>query len=551
MKLKNIMSTQGRKRLFALISVSAVVLAIALNLLITHLGLQGSLYLDMTSEGLYTLTDAMKRECDFIDELDDDERCVKITFCADPDTLIASETTRVTYFMALKLASRYDNLEVETVNVEYNPTALAGYKSTSLKTINQSDVIVSYGDRYRIASASRFWVTTSEDELWSYNGEYRMATLIKSVTAIDRPAAYFITDHGESYYDINNPESEMSIDNAYIYDLLEERGMQVKTLEISSVDEIPEDCVLLIINNPKTDFVFDEDRIDELGYISDTEKLDRYLVNRQGAIMVARDYDDTRREPLPVLDAFLREWGFAFGDSNVLDDENHMTREDGAFKDVLGELDTDEESYGYAIYGDLSAIGTAPPIVFSDSGYIECSYPGSESVPEDGTLGTGRNYASLVDSYSTAYSVKTDESGMLGVDNKGKLTLAATTSRIYLDSTTAENRYSYVFCANSPSFFSSDVLGNLSYSNYDVVSSLVENIARIDNYASMELGGISGNSQNVGGKQLVDTSLYATATDDKYAFKTQTATGFTIAIMLVPVAVLVCGIVVSVKRKFL
>ncbi|MBQ7387324.1 MAG: Gldg family protein [Clostridia bacterium] len=537
--------------MFAVITVAAIILALVLNLLITYVGLHNSMYIDTTPEGLYTLTDAMKRECDFIDELDNDERCVKITFCADPDTLTASELTRVTYFMALKLAARYDNLEVETVNVEYNPTALSQYKSTSLKTINQSDVIVSYGDRYRIVSANRFWVTASDDELWSYNGEYRMATLIKSVTAVDRPAAYFVTDHGESYYDINNPESEMSLDNAYLYDLIEERGMEVKTLEISSVDEIPEDCVLLIINNPKTDFLFDEDKIDELGYISDTEKLDRYLVKRQGAIMVARDYDESRREPLPVLDAFLREWGFAFGDSLVLDDENYMTRDDGTFKDVVGELDTDEDSYGYAIYGDLAAVGTAPPTVFSDTGYIECSYPGSESVPEDGTLSTGRNYATLIDTYDTAYAVKTDDSGMLGVENVGKMTLAATTTRIYLDSVTAENRYSYVFCANSPSFFSSEVLGNLSYSNYDVVSSLVENIARIDNYASIELGGISGNSQNVGGKQLVDTTLSTSATDEKYAFKTQTATGFTVAIMLVPVAVLVCGIVVSIRRRFL
>ncbi len=537
----------GRARLFMLISVFALVFVILFNLLITYVGLHNSMYIDTTPEGLYSLSDAMKRECDFIDELDNDERCVKITFCADPDILIASEYTRVTYFMALKLASRYKNLEVETVNVEYNPTALSQYKSTSLKTINQSDVIVSYGDRYRIVSANRFWVTTSDDVLWSYNGEYRMASLIKSVTAVDRPAAYFITDHGESYYDINNPESEMSVDNAYIYDLIEERGMQVKTLEISSVDAVPEDCVLLIINNPKTDFLFDKDRIDELGYISDTEKLDRYLIDRQGAIMVARDYQST----FPVLDAFLREWGFAFGDSGVIDSENYMTRDDNAFSDVIGEFNNDEDSYGYAIYGDLADIGTAPPMVFSDAGYIECSYPGSDSVPEDGTLTTGRNYASLIDTYDTAQSQKLGSDGLLGTDREGKLTLAATSTRIYLDSVTAEKEYSYVFCANSSKFFSSDVLGNLSYSNYDVVSSLVENIARIDDFASMELGGISGNSQNVGGKQLIDTSLSATATGDKYPFKTQTAIGFTVAIMLVPVAVLVCGIIVSVRRKFL
>ena len=171
MNLNKKKSTAQRTRLFAAISVVAIVLVFALNLLLTYFGLHGSFYIDTTSEGLYSLSDVMKRECDFIDKLDNDERCVKITFCADPDTLIKSEQMRVTYFMALKLAARYENLEVETVNIRYNPTAVAKYKNTSLKTINQSDIIVSYGDRYRIIGANKFWVT-SQDELWSYNGEY-------------------------------------------------------------------------------------------------------------------------------------------------------------------------------------------------------------------------------------------------------------------------------------------------------------------------------------------------------------------------------------------
>lgn len=539
-----------RTRIFAVVSVLSVVLVLALNLLITYFGLYNSFYVDTTSEGLYSLSEEMKRECDFIDELDEDDRCVKITFCADPDTLIASEQMRVTYFMALKLAQRYENLEVETVNVVYNPTAVAKYKPTSLKTINPTDIIVSYGDRYRISGANKFWVT-SNDKLWSYNGEYRMVTLIKSVTAVNRPVAYFITDHGESYYDASAPESEMSLDNAALYDLISERGMQVKTLKISEVDAIPEDCVLLIINNPKTDFAIDEDRLDELGYISDTEKLDRYLVKNQGAIMVARDYDESRREPLPVLDAFLAEWGFAFSDARVYDDENYIAREDGAYSDVLGEYDTDENSYGYAIYGAIASVSSAPPMVFSDAGYITCSYSSAESVPEDGTPSISRNFASLFDSYETAYASRLGADGMSELVKKGSMTLAATTSRIHLNSETAENSYSYLFCANSPSFFSNEVLGNASYSNYEAVSSLVENIARTDSYASMELGGVSGNSPKLGGKQLLDASMQSTPTDEKLGLSLNVVIGITVVLMLIPVAVMVTGIAVSVRRKFL
>ena len=132
------------------------------------------LIIDTTHEGLYTLTDLMKEECKFIDELEGEK--VKITFCADPDTLVASRTTRVVYFMALQMQKQFDNLTVETVNVTYNPTAVAKYKSTSLTEIKYNDIIISYGDRYRIASTDAFWIASS-GEVVAYYGEYKMATL--------------------------------------------------------------------------------------------------------------------------------------------------------------------------------------------------------------------------------------------------------------------------------------------------------------------------------------------------------------------------------------
>ena len=562
MKINLFKGQAARTKAFAVISVVSVVLLLGLNFLITYLGLYGSAYIDLTPEGLYTLTDAMKEECSFIDELEG-EKDVKITFCTDPDVLIASTTTRVTYFMALKMASEYKNLNVETINIAYNPTAVAKYKPTSLSKINASDIIVSYGDRYRVVSAESFWTQDSNDVLWSYNGEYKMASIIKSVTAVNRPAAYFVTDHGESYYDEKNPESQMSLDNAYIYDLLGERGMEVKTLEISKVDKIPEDCVLLIINNPKKDFEVDTDRFDEFGYISDTEKLDRYMVSSQGSIMVMRDYNEDNREPLPILDAFLYEWGFDFEDARVSDADNHASVISGEYTDVYGEYKTDEDSYGYAIYGDLSVMPSAPATVFSNTGYISCSFQGATSVPEDGSLATGRHFASLFDTYESASAHKKDENGEYNRfwDN-GKLTLAATTTRMSIDNYTSEYSYSYLFCVNSPDFLKSDYLGNGSYANYDVVSALVQNIARIDEYASLELGGTSLNSPNVGGKPLASTTISDTVSYkydylrgdyvvDKYGLTSGTAVGVTVVLMLIPVAVAIGGLAVCIRRRFL
>ena len=109
-------------RIISVLSVIFIVLLLLLNLLLTNIGQDKMLILDTTYEGLYTLTPLMKEECAFVDKLDGK---VKITFCSDPDTLISSAITRVAYFMALQLENFFENIEVETVNVIYNPTAVS------------------------------------------------------------------------------------------------------------------------------------------------------------------------------------------------------------------------------------------------------------------------------------------------------------------------------------------------------------------------------------------------------------------------------------------
>ena len=545
--------------MFALISAVSVVALLVLNMLITFLGQRHSFYLDNTSEGLYTLSDKMKSECAFIDKLDDGDKTIKITFCADPDSLIKAEITRVTYFMALKLQDRFDNLEVETVNVEYNPTAVSHFKPTSLSEIAPDDIIISYGDentidRYRVINAKNFWVT-SEGNLYSYNGEYKMASIIMSVVSVNRPVAYFVTDLGDSYYD-PAPEAAERAENlelAYLYDLLTERGLEVRTLELASVDRVPADCALLIINNPERDFEVITDRLDEYNYVTETEKLDRYLVSGHGSIMITRDFAATT--PMPNLDSFLYEWGISFSTAQVKDEENHMGDDAGT---VIGEYNTSDESYGYGIYGDFAQLATAPPMVFKNTGYVTCSFDGATSAPEAGSYSATINYAPLISSFGTAraYEKNSDTDTYVDLLCEGAMNLAAVSTRIELDSYTGEEKFSYIFCTGSADFLSSELLGNASYANYEIVSSLVENMARIDEFASIELGGTSYNSPNLGGKPLADLTIYETDTALEsgrilHGLSAGEMVGIATFIMLVPAAVAILGVVICVRRKFL
>ena len=550
-----------RTVIFSAITVGAIVLLLALNLTLSLVGGQRNWFVDTTPEGLYTLTDAMIDECAFVDKLGetDGDKCVKITFCNDPDRLVSSFDTRATYYMALALQKKYSNIEVETINVNTNPTALSKYKRTSLTKINPTDIVISYGDRYRVVGALNFWTT----DYFSYNGEYRMATLIKSVTAINQPAAYFLTDHGETYYDPENPESEGSLKTSYLYDLLSDCGLQVKTLAISEVESIPEDCALLIINNPREDFVSKSDQYNSLSYVSDLEKLDRYLVGKQGAIAVTKDYDESLS--LPNLEDFLHEWGFDFSTSQVRDEDSSVAGSGG--KNLIAVYETDKDSYAHAIYGDYSDLATSARTTVSNTGYITNSYGAQGYKGEAGSSETVKRYASFLKSSDKAsayfYSDAAgnyDDSKVL--DSTGSFDLAALTVRQSYDSITAEHTHSYLFCAASADFFSNESLSNAAYANYDIMTALINNISRVDVYASLELGGTSLNSSSYGGKQLVSTKLSTEDTEVfapdasevekiNYGISTTEKVIYTVIVAAVPFVIMIAGAVVCIRRRFL
>ena len=94
----------------------AVILLAAL-LLVLSVGLAGlvssrSLWLDLTPEGLYSLSDAMVEQCEKI------TRDVKITFCDDPDHLMSDFQSRYVYVMAKELEQKFDNIEALQAQLE-------------------------------------------------------------------------------------------------------------------------------------------------------------------------------------------------------------------------------------------------------------------------------------------------------------------------------------------------------------------------------------------------------------------------------------------------
>ena len=537
-----------RTKLFTVITAVGILLLLVLNLFLTNLGLNKMLFIDMTAEGLYTLSDAMVKTCDDLLTGLPEGKTLRITFCTDPDILLDTMVSRVVYFMALSLQNRYDNVEVVEHNIKYNPTAVSMYKTTSRSELRASDVIISYGNKYRVINCESFWTKNSET-YYSFNGEYKLASAIASLTAITLPKAYFITDLGTSYYDPQNPDSEMSIENATFADLIADLGMDIALLELSAVEKIPEDCAMLILNLPTVDIRAEDESFNTLTHETNIKKLNRFLVDGGGTLVVNKDYNVS----LPNLEIFLADWGISFSNSYVVDDENRL---DESGKVIVAEYDSDDQSYGYNFYSDYIGLASAPKMVFSDTGYITCSFGDGYSRREAGYRNVTRQFAPFIGSYATA-----NTGDNILESEAGNKTLAAITARSNLDQYTGENTYSFIFATASKEFYSNEILGNTSYANRDLVYDVFVNISRTDRYVSTDLGGLSKNSSSYGGKRLVSTTMSTEPTTEYVPGATETksylglsagaATTYFVIVMIPAGAALVLGAVVFIRRKFL
>ena len=117
-------------------------------------------------------------------EKGEEEVKVTITFCDDPDNLISNYYRRMIYITALCLQKQFpDSIEVKTVNVNRDPSAVQQYRATSYTTIYPTNVIVSSGTEYRHLSLKSFFMQdTTTDELWAYSGERRFLATMFEVT---------------------------------------------------------------------------------------------------------------------------------------------------------------------------------------------------------------------------------------------------------------------------------------------------------------------------------------------------------------------------------
>ncbi len=534
---------QKKNLLLSLIAFAVVAVLLLINIGLDALFIEKNVYIDMTDEKLYTLSDELKAE------IGDIKKEITITFCNDKDYLLSDYETRYVYVMAKEIEKYLDNVEVVTVNIDKNPTAVQKYRTTSATKIRKNDVIVSCGERFRIIGAPSFWSYDSNGGYWAFNGEYKIANVLLSLSAHDNPTAYFTVGHGEKVYDPENPESEESRESYGLYRILLDSGLTVKTINLDEED-IPSDCTLLIMNAPTEDYVADRNgELDKesyyyVNYTSPIEKIDRYM-DEVGSVMIFTNPFTV----LPTLEEYLLEWGMKVEHLQVKDRRNEEMDADLI---SVRFPDAQEAPLGSSLYSEIINLSSPPRVVVKDSGYISRAWDNDEMMYSP-HLSAMYSPVFLSSEEARAYNGEGLVSDVGGGYHLGAVTAKVKTQEV-------SHYYSYMFVGASSSLCSSEQLQNGTYANYDLLFSTVRTLSRTDVYASDSLGALSMNTANYGGKILVSDAMSLVEREiyeNQKVVKTYSAMSakkaaiFTALCLALPILILPFAcIYVYIKRKY-
>lgn len=458
---------------------------------------------------------------------------IDIIFCDLPDNLNANESQRLVHESAKDLAERFPNyIRLQYIDIWTNATAVQKYKTTSMSTINSTNVIISSGSEFRICTLRAFFVfnSTSDSTPWAYRGEQTFAANILAVSQAESPIACVTINHAETFTDYE------------LLATLQMAGYKVQTIDLAYQD-IPDDCRLVVVYNPKEDFMV-KDGISE---ISEIEKLDKYLDTLSCSMMVFINPETPR---LPNLEEYLEEWGVSVNRfTDALGDSYNYTIKESSGASLSNDGFTFSGSYvakgaGASIYKSLTESAYPPKIVFKNSGALSYSdlyekkFFINEEDKDDKTdeYWYGYYYSNGVS--RRIYDVFTSTSGAVAMANGSEVARAGedlfklmtiTRESRQIDNTNTD--YATVMVCASTDFATEPMLSSAVYGNNDVILAAARGMGKEFIPVDLEL------------KPFASTKISEMSTQDKNRD--------TALLAIVPAAVVIgLGIFVLVRRKY-
>ena len=277
-------------------------------------------------------------------------RRVSITFCNDEDDVKNHDLGAFVYDTAMKLLEMYpDFLEIRFVNsvtgfdADGNYVDLRPYTEDGTVRIRPTSIIFECEGNFRVMTGGStgyedFFSLTSSGEIYAYNGEEVLASMICWVTESEHKTVYFTQNHGET--------ADIALNSAFV-----SAGYYVDVINLRK-DNVPDDAAMVVISNPINDF---EKSAGGSGATAELDRLEKYL-SRGGNLYVALD---PLVKKLSNLEQFLATKGFELYEG---EDQNGNVARDIIRDSISGDtsdgyrfiLTPVENEYSTPIFGLMS-----------------------------------------------------------------------------------------------------------------------------------------------------------------------------------------------------
>ena len=269
---------------------AAIVLAVLINLLVGAIPKKYTEF-DLSAAKMYTLGDSSRQ---LMQSLDQDVTVYYLCETGSEDAII---TKLLDHY-----AAESGHFHWEQKDPALYPTFAAQYGAENAST---GSLIVVSGENSEVLNAAELYEYDYSDYYTTgaanvtFGGEKQISSAIYKLTAAAESHAYYTTNHGEQALTSSLTEA------------LKAQNIDAQPLDLLT-GTIPEDCDLLIISDPASDFAAD-------GLVDEIAQLQAYLENGGKVLLTTSGYTET-----PDLDAVMAQFGLAREPGLVVEgDTNH------------------------------------------------------------------------------------------------------------------------------------------------------------------------------------------------------------------------------------
>lgn len=472
-----------------------IAVIIVINVLVSALTTRfPSMNFDLTKEGLNTLSD---EATDVAKEIVNE---TTIYIIGSEDAIRGDEVYSnysLKYSQVANLADRLhelnDKIKVEYIDPDMNPQFISDYADDSLTT---GKVMVKTDKRHKTLAVTDLFSIQQDSSTGQYNYYSKvdgaLANALYLVNLDTVPVVAFATGHNEMLTVSDNLSTFTG--------MLNDNNFEVKEFNMLT-DEIPEDASIVILGMPTTDYTSEE-----------LSKLEAYLGDEKMAssrTLYVMTAPNAGWSSMPNLSSFLAEWGMEPQSQEVLESNTNNTLYNMPYAIFANVTD----SVLSKTYDNVVKVQAAP---------VKRLFTANNDISTYSVIETS-DTAYLSNDEKVLETPETDTYTILAfaqryMDNQGKIC-----ANVVVDGCAADF------------YDGSSLLGNSTFGNKDVTLDLIKNLTgTTDTRVGLTVNQTQTNTMDISASSAVTWSI-----------------GMMLFTIMVPVAVLVIGLVIFLRRRHL